>query len=178
MIALSKNFLRSPCLIKQYNNSKRTIINIPIAKFYNPDSISFYPIKVPKIDKYIKNSTLKWRQLVVKNQYCPFVNSFGGKFIIIVERSNQASDWMRHVYTFLGNSELNTILIVLLELQLPSQEYSKYIFTNFPHQAIVPMIFGNEMFEFRKKMEITKIRKSNNNKNGVIIDIGFHHFFW
>ena len=130
-------------------------------------------LKAPVSDAHITTNILKWRQFVAKRKLCPFVNNFGSKFAIQVERSQQSEAWMYHTYKFLENSDLNTMLIVLPSLLVPSHQHREYVMS-LPNSMILPMMFGPEFIKFRESLLNRQLRCMSKDSPNPIIDVGFH----
>jgi hypothetical protein len=79
---------------------------------------------------------------------------------------------MRHVYSFLGDKNINTMLIVLPNIPWPHDDRWRVIFSG-PMQSIVPSLFGPELIELRRKMT-PHIRRSMFGGSGELVDVGFH----
>lgn len=144
-------------------------------EWIKPDDATFvYPCKIPTSDINIKEGIREWRSHVSKQGWCPFIHSFGEKYTIDVERSNQSTDWIRHVYTFLGNSEVNTALIVLPSLHIPTPEHLGRLF-QLPYHTIPLNLFGEQLNQFRHQLTYPHIiRCDRPGAEGSLHDVAFH----
>lgn len=128
------------------------------AKYISPRVSRFYPIPFPETDQPIRNTIVKWRELVFRRGFCPFTHTFGSKYSIEVERSNKACDWIKHAHNLVENSEIDSSLLVLPLLDLPEIEYAKHIFKTFSPERINNGLFGSQLEEFQILMEESNIR--------------------
>ena len=81
------------------------------------------------------------------------------------------------MYLFLGDRELNTMLIVLPQLLVPNCEYSHRLFKELPGAMILGGLFGQQFFEFCKLLSFpltSPIRKMRKEGPVELIDVGFH----
>jgi hypothetical protein len=142
------------------------------ATHVDPELLGIYP--VPKSDVKVKEGILKWRQHVVQRKYCPFVNSFGSKFSVEVERSPNPHDWMRHVYLFLGDSELSTMLLTLPTHKVPTADYLTNGSCLSGEGSMMLDLFGPSLLEFRVLMTSPHQIRTSAHKKGVLVDVAFH----
>ena len=145
------------------------------ALFVPPNEATWlYPFPIPRSDAAIKKGTEKWRELVHERKYCPFVKStFGAKYRIEVERSNDSSMWMQRVFSFLEDKQCNTMLLVLPNLLIPTQEHALTM-DSLMNQLKMPHTFGAEFISFRVEMSRLGIRQCMPHDNGVLNDVAFH----
>ena len=145
------------------------------ALFVPPNEATWlYPIPIPRSDAAIRKGTEKWREIVHDGKYCPFIKSpFGAKYRIEVERSNDPSMWMQRVFSFLEDEQCNTMLIVLPNLLIPTQDHASTMHS-LMKEFKMSHIFGEQFVSFRIEMSRLGIRQCMPHDNGVLHDVAFH----
>lgn len=150
--------------------SKKGII--PNAKYFSPLPTIYYPVRIPEIDQPINDSIERWREMVKRRNLCPFTHTF--RDTINVERSSEASDWIKHAYKLVESPDLDSTILVFSNLDLPDFDFDRRVFQTVPCNEVNNSLFGPQLEEFQNLLENGNIRS----KRIQIQYLGVINFSW
>ena len=125
-------------------------------------------------DRVVLEGTKRWIDMVVRYDFCPFVNSFWKKRSIVVEQAHDPETLVQHSMRFLDDKTSNVMLIVLPTCPIPSRNSN---FSHVPNDMITANVMGPVLTNFRNLLTARHLRACNFNPNGPIIDVVFNPWF-
>jgi hypothetical protein len=124
-------------------------------------------------DDAIIEGTNKWINMVARYELCPFINSFGKKRSLVVERSLDPAILLQHSKRFMNDNTSNVLSIVLPCCPIPG--LNDIDCSKIHPQMITSIVMSPILIHFRKILFENDLRRPD--PSSPLIDVIFNPYF-